>query len=69
MYVDCHIVNFAFNSPSIFKFNKNACQQDNFAIAQVVVEGGGVVGGGGQGDTKYILFFLNFTIVPDLCIL
>lgn len=64
MYVDCHIVNFAFNSPSIFKFNKNACQQDNFAIAQVVVGGGG-----GQGDTKYILFFLNFTIVPDLCIL
>lgn len=52
MYVDCHIVNFAFNSPSIFKFNKNACQQDNFAIAQVVVEGGG-----GRGTRSISYFF------------
>lgn len=56
MYVDCHIVNFAFNSPSKFKFNKNACQQDNFAIAQVVVEGGG-----GRG-TRSISYF--FKILP-----
>lgn len=68
MYVDCHIVNFAFNSPSIFKFNKNACQQDNFAIAQVVVEGGGG-SWGGRGTRSISYFFLNFTIVPDLCIL
>lgn len=54
MYVDCHIVNFAFNSPSIFKFNKNACQQDNFAIAQVVVEGGR---GGAGGHEVYLIFF------------
>lgn len=58
MYVDCHIVNFAFNSPSIFKFNKNACQQDNFAIAQVVV------GGGGAGGHEVYLIFFKFYHCP-----